>query len=66
MRNKLAVAALVMFVVSSGLLKMVNAHDRPLTALPPAMGEFGQDGVDQAAVDAMATSSIARAGFAAR
>ena len=46
MRNMLTVAALLVFVVSSGLLEMVRDHDRPITALPPAMGEFVPANVD--------------------
>ncbi|MEP9388217.1 hypothetical protein [Mesorhizobium sp. KR9-304] len=46
MRNMLTAAAVVVFVVSTGLLEMAKIHDRPITALPPAMGEFGQGQVD--------------------
>ena len=53
MRNMLAVAALVVFVVSSGLLEMAKNRHRPITALPPAMGTF-----EQAKVDETMTSSI--------
>ena len=40
MRNTLTVAALVVFAVSSGLLEMVRAHDRPIIGLPAAMATF--------------------------
>jgi len=50
MRNMLTVAALLVFVVSSGLLEMVRRHDRPITALPPAMGEFVPVNVDTTTV----------------
>jgi hypothetical protein len=53
MRTMLTAAAVVVFVVSTGLLEMSKSRHRPLTALPPAMGTFGS-----AKVDAMATSSI--------
>lgn len=54
MRTMLAVAAIVVFVVSTGLLEIARPHSRPMTALPPAMGEFGQ----AAEVDRTVTSSI--------
>jgi len=50
MRNTLSVAALLVFVVSSGLLEIVRHDDRPITALPPAMGEFAPANVDTTAV----------------
>jgi len=50
MRNMLTVTALLVFVVSSGLLEMVRHNDRPITALPPAMGEFVPANVDTTAV----------------
>ncbi len=50
MRTMLTVAAVVVFAVSTGLLEMASPHTRPMTALPPAMGEF-------AAVDRTVTSS---------
>jgi hypothetical protein len=53
MRTMLSVAAIAVFVVSTGLLEMVERHDRPITDLPPAMGHFGK-----AKVDATVTSSI--------
>ncbi|MEW9805418.1 hypothetical protein [Mesorhizobium marinum] len=53
MRTMLTVAALALFAVSTGWLEMANARHRPITALPPAMGDFGQ-----AAIDRTDTSSI--------
>jgi hypothetical protein len=53
MRTMLTVAALVVFVVSTGLLEMANK--RRVIALPSAMGEFAQP-----KVDATTTSGIAR------
>lgn len=53
MRTKLTVAALVVFVVSTGLLEMAKNRHQPITALPPAMSTFGPDQVDPAV-----TSSI--------
>lgn len=55
MRTTLTVAALVVFIVSTGLLEMAKSHRRPVTVLPPAMGAF-----ERAGVDATATSSVAR------
>lgn len=55
MRNMLTVAALLVFVVSSGLLEMVRDHDRPITALPAAMGEFAP-----ATLDSTVTSGVVR------
>lgn len=52
MRTLLTVAAVLVFAVSTGLLEMARPHTRPVTALPPAMGEFAP-----AAVDATVTSS---------
>lgn len=46
MRNMLAVAAIAVFVVSTGLLEMVRADHRPMTSLPPAMGEMWQAKAD--------------------
>lgn len=46
MRNMLAVAAIAVFIVSTGLLEIVRADHRPMTSLPPAMGDFGQAKVD--------------------
>lgn len=57
MRNTLTVAALVVFVVSSGLLEMVKAHDRPITDLPTAMGTFDAPAMQ---VDANAVTSATR------
>ena len=53
MRTMLTVAALVLFVVSTGLLEMGKSRHRPLT-LPPAMSTFEP----VAGVDATVTSSI--------
>lgn len=53
MRTMLTVAAVVVFVVSSGLLEIARPHSRPVTALPPALGEFAP-----ADVDRTVTSSI--------
>jgi hypothetical protein len=53
MRTMLTVAAVVVFVVSAGLLEITRPHSRSMTALPPAMGEFVP-----AAVDRTVTSSI--------
>ncbi|MDQ2634805.1 MAG: hypothetical protein M3Y78_13835 [Pseudomonadota bacterium] len=53
MRIMLTVAALVLFVVSTGLLEIARPQNRPMTTLPPAMGNFGQT-----KVDATVTSSI--------
>lgn len=53
MRTMLTVTALVVFVVSSGLLEMAKSHHRPITALPPAMNTF-----EPATVDATVTSSV--------
>jgi hypothetical protein len=47
MRTMLTVAALVVFVVSTGLLEITRPHDRPITVLPPAMGEFAPAEVDR-------------------
>jgi len=47
MRTMLTVAAVVVFAVSTGLLEMARPHSRPMTALPPAMGEFAPAGVDR-------------------
>lgn len=55
MRTLLTVAAVVVFAVSTGLLEMARPHGRPITALPPAMGEFASAGVD-----ATVTSSTMR------
>jgi hypothetical protein len=52
MRTMLTVAAVVVFVVSTGLLEIARPHSRPMTALPPAMGEFAAE------VDRTVTSSI--------
>ncbi|MCX7305519.1 MAG: hypothetical protein NTV73_14500 [Hyphomicrobiales bacterium] len=46
MRNTLTVTALLVFVVSTGLLEIVKHDDRPITALPPAMSEFAPANVD--------------------
>jgi hypothetical protein len=51
MRTMLTVAALVVFVVSTGLLEMGKSRHRPLT-LPPAMSTF-----EPVAVDMTVTSS---------
>ena len=37
MRTMLTAAAVVVFVVSTGLLEMSKCRHRPLTALPPAI-----------------------------
>ncbi len=50
MRNMLAVAAIAVFVVSTGLLEIVKADHRPMTSLPPAIGDFGTAKVDPIAV----------------
>lgn len=55
MRTMLTVAALVLFVVSTGILEMGKSRHRPL-ALPPAMSTFEPVAV----VDATVTSSITR------
>lgn len=55
MRTMLTVAALVLFVVSTGVLEMGKSRHRPLT-LPPAMSTFEP----VAGVDATVTSSITR------
>jgi hypothetical protein len=55
MRTMLTVAAIVVFVVSTGLLEINRPHSRPMTALPPAMGEFVPAVTD---VDRTVTSSI--------
>jgi len=55
MRNTLTVAALLVFVVSSGLLEIVRHDDRPITDLPPAMSQFAP-----ANVDTTVTSSVIR------
>ena len=52
MRTMLTVAALVLFVVSTGLLEMGKSRHRPLT-LPPAMSTF-----EPVEVDETVTSSI--------
>ena len=57
MRIMLTATALVVFVVSTGLLEMTRPHSRSVTALPPAMGTF-----QPAKVDATVTSSTARPG----
>lgn len=54
MRTMLTVAAVVVFVVSTGLLEITRPQSRPMTALPPAMGEFAP----AAEVDRTVTSSI--------
>lgn len=54
MRTMLTVAALVLFVVSTGILEMGKSRHRPLI-LPPAMSTF-----EPVAVDATVTSSITR------
>ena len=55
MRNILTVTALLVFVVSSGLLEMASDRHRPLTALPPALA------LDEPAVDnATVTSALVR------
>ena len=54
MRTMLTVAALVLFVVSTGLLEMGKSRHRPLT-LPPAMSTF-----EPVAVDTTVTSSLTR------
>lgn len=51
MRNRLTAAALVVFVVSSGLLEMIGPHKR--LPLPTATGMF-------APVDASAVTSAMR------
>jgi hypothetical protein len=58
MRNVLTVAALVVFVVSAGLLEMLRRDHRAIADLPPAMGTFDapEAGVDRTAV----TSSTQR------
>ena len=53
MRILLSVAAIVVFVVSTGLLQIVQRHDRPITDLPPAMGDFGQARVDRTTTGAV-------------
>ena len=53
MRTMLTVAALVAFVVSTGLLEMAKDRHRPITELPPAMSTF-----EPARVDTTVTSSI--------
>lgn len=50
MRTMLIAAALVVFAVSTGLLEMGKTRHRPMTSLPPAMGEFGQSKVDAISV----------------
>ncbi|MBL8576108.1 MAG: hypothetical protein JNK47_02685 [Mesorhizobium sp.] len=50
MRNMLAFAAIAVFVVSTGLLEVVRVDQRPMTSLPPAMGDFGTAKVDPIAV----------------
>jgi len=47
MRTMLTVAAVVVFVVSTGLLEIARPHRRPVTALPPAMGEFAPLDIDR-------------------
>lgn len=54
MRTKLTVAALVVFVVSTGLLEMAKNRHRPITVLPPAMSTFGPP----VQVDTTVTSSV--------
>ncbi len=59
MRNMVAVAAIAVFVVSTGLLEVVRVDHRPMTSLPPAMADFGQDLV-QTKVDSGAVTSTIR------
>ena len=47
MRTILSVTALVVFVVSTGLLEITRPHSRSMTVLPPAMGDFGQANLDR-------------------
>ena len=54
MRNVLTVAALVVFVVSTGLLETLRKDDRPIASLPPALGTFDAPAV---AVDKTAMTS---------
>ncbi|MBX3580894.1 MAG: hypothetical protein KF810_03225 [Rhizobiaceae bacterium] len=53
MRNMLAVAAIAVFVVSTGLLEIVRVDHRPMTSLPPAIGDTWQ-----AHTDTTVTSSV--------
>ena len=52
MRNTLTVAALLVFIVSSGLLETMRKDDRPIASLPPALGlsDAPPVGVDVTAV----------------
>ena len=54
MRNILTVTALLVFVVSSGLLEMASDRHRPITELPPALA------LDEPAVYTAVTSALVR------
>ena len=56
MRNILTIAALLVFVISTGLLETLRKDERPVASLPPVMGMFDASGVE---VDKTAVTSAA-------